>query len=56
MCEGKLTRPSENAMFLRKEIIDAFRKLQEKMEIYSRKTDEKMDTFLHKITDSVGMG
>ena len=24
------------------------------MEIYSRKTDEKMDTFLQTITDSVG--
>ena len=29
-CEGKLTRPSEDAMFLRKEIIDALRRSDEK--------------------------
>ena len=29
-CEGKLTRPSEDAMFLRKEIIDAFKRSDEK--------------------------
>ena len=54
MCEGKLTRPSEDAMFLRKEIIDALKRSDETMESYSRKTDEKMEQFLQKITDSVG--
>ena len=44
-CEGKLTRPSEDAMFFRREI---------KMESYSRKTDEKMEKFLQQISDSVG--
>ena len=64
-CEGKLTRPSEDAMFLRREIIDALksagekmesysRETNEKMESYSRKTDEKIDKFLQKIMDSVG--
>ena len=66
MCEGKLTRPSEDALFLRKEIIDALkrsdekkmesysRKTNEKIESYLGKTDEKMEKFLQKITDSVG--
>ena len=31
MCEGKLTRPSEDAMFLRKEIIDALKRSGENM-------------------------
>ena len=53
MSEGKLTRPSEDALFSRKEIIDALKRSDEKMESYSRKTDEKMEKFLQKITDSV---
>ena len=54
MCEGKLTRPIEDAMFLRKEIVDALKRSDEKMENYSKKTDEKMDIFLQTIKDSVG--
>ena len=45
--EGKLTGPSEDALFLRKEIIDVLKRSQEKNE-------EKMEQFLQKITDSVG--
>ena len=52
--KSKSTRTSEESIFLQKEIIDAIRKSEEKMEIYSWTTDEKMDTFLLKITDSVG--
>ena len=44
-CEGKLTRLSEDAMFLRREIIDALKGSDVKMESYSRKTDEKMENF-----------
>ena len=47
MSESKLTRPSEDALFLKKEIIDALKRSEEK-------TDEKMDNFLQKISDSVG--
>ena len=65
MCEGKLTSPSEDAMFLRKEIIDALKRSDEKLKvsqgkptrgwkITQRKTDEKMDRFLQAITESVG--
>ena len=54
MCEGKSTRPSEDAVFLRKEIIDALERSDEQMESYSKKTDEKMVNFLQTITQSVG--
>ena len=47
MSEGKLTRPSEDALFLRKEIIDALQRSDEK-------NDEKMEKLLQKITGSVG--
>ena len=53
-CEGKLMRQSEDAMFLRKMIIDALKRSDEKMESYSRKTDEKMEKFLQQISDTVG--
>ena len=45
--EGKLTRPSEDALFSKKEIIDAPERSEEK-------NDEKMDKFLQQILDSVG--
>ena len=52
--KSKSTRTSEECIFLQREIIDAIRKSEEKMEIYSGKTDEKMNKFLQTITDSVG--
>ena len=54
MSEGKSTRPIDDAMFLRREIIDAITRSNEKMETYSKKADEKMDNFLQTINDSVG--
>ena len=46
MTAVKLTRPSEDALFLKKkEIIDALKKSEE--------NDEKMDKFLQKNSDSV---
>ena len=45
--EGKLTRPSEDVLFSRKEIIDVLKRSEEKNE-------EKIEKFLQKITDSVG--
>ena len=53
-CESKLMRPSEDAMFSRKDIIDALKRSDEKMESYSRKTDEKIEKFLQQISDTVG--
>ena len=43
--EGKSTRPSEDAMYLRKEIIDAIKRTSEKIETCSQKADEKMETY-----------
>ena len=45
--EGKSTGPSEDAIFLRREIIDALTRSDVKNEA-------KMEKFLQKITDSVG--
>ena len=45
--EGKLTRPSEDALFLKKEIIDALKRSEEK-------ADEKMEKLPQTISDSVG--
>ena len=42
---GKTTRPSEDAMYLRKEIVDAIRRTSEKIETHSQKVDEKMETY-----------
>ena len=54
MFEGKSIRPSEDAVFLRKEVIDASRRSDDKLESYSKRTDEKMDSFPQTITNSVG--
>ena len=40
-CEGKQTRPSEDAMFLRKEVVDALKRSDEKMESYRWKVSTK---------------
>ena len=47
LSEGKLTRRSEDALFLRKEIIEALKRSDEK-------TDEEMEQFLQRINHSVG--
>ena len=39
------TRPSDDAIFFRREIIDAIKRSDEKMRICSKKADEKMDKF-----------
>ena len=38
-------RDHDDAMFLRREIIDAIRRSDEKMETYLKKEDEEMDKF-----------
>ena len=43
MSESKSTRPSDDPMFLRTEIIDAITRSDEKMETYSKTTNETMD-------------
>ena len=46
--ESKLTRPSEDALFLKKETIDALKKIRRK------KQTKRWTIFLQKISDSVG--
>ena len=47
--EGKLTRPSDDAMYLRREIIDANKRSNENIETCSKKVDEKMEIFDEKM-------
>ena len=66
LSESKPSRLSEDAVYLRKEIINAIersdekmenlsKRTEEQMESYSKTTDEKMDNFLQPITSSVGL-
>ena len=41
--EGKSTRPSEDAMYLRREIIDAIKRTNEKIGPTRKKADEKVE-------------
>ena len=54
MSEGKSTRPSEDAMFLRREKNDTITKSEEKMGTYSEKAGGRVDKFLQTVNDSVG--
>ena len=49
--EGKATKPSEDIAHLRKDIMEALKKTDEKMECYSRKNEEKMIDFSKKADD-----
>ena len=46
--EGKSTRPREDTMYPRKEIIEAIKRTNEKIETYSQKADEKMKNIINK--------
>ena len=49
--EGKATKPSDDIAHLRKNIMEALKKSDEKMECYSRKNEEKMIDFSKKADD-----
>ena len=49
--EGKATKPSDDIAHLRKDIMEALKKTDEKMECYSRKNEEKMIDFSKKADD-----
>ena len=51
--EGKATKPSDDIAHLRKDIMEALKKTDEKMECYSRKNEEKMIDFSKKADDLV---
>ena len=53
-CEGKSTRPSEDAVFLRREIVDALKRCRMKeWKVTRRKQMKRWIKFLQTITDSV---
>ena len=60
MCEGKSTRPSDDAMFLRREIIDALKRSDEKWKLTRGEQTKrwtnlmKMEKILQTNKDSVG--
>ena len=43
--EGKVLKPSDDAVYLRRDIMEAFKRSDEKMENYSRKANEKMESY-----------
>ena len=49
--EEKATKPSDDIAHLRKDIMEALKKSDEKMECYSRKNEEKMLDFSKKADD-----
>ena len=51
--EGKMTKPNDDTVYLRRDIMEALKRPDEKMESYSRKADEMMEKFLQ-ITSTVG--
>ena len=48
--EGKM-KPSDDTVYLRRDIMEALKRPDEKMESYARKADEKMESFSRKADD-----
>ena len=46
--EGKMMKPSDDTVYLRRDVMEALKTSDEKMESYSRKADEKMESFSRK--------
>ena len=46
--EGKMTKPNDDTVYLRRDFMEALKRSDEKMERYSRKSDEKMENFSRK--------
>ena len=49
--EGKMMKPSDDTVYLRRDIMEALKRSDEKKESYSRKADEKMESFSRKADD-----
>ena len=47
--EGKVWKPSDDTVHLRRDIMEAFKRADEKMENYSKKTDEKKKVIQEKL-------
>ena len=46
--KGKMTKPNDDMAHLKRDMMEALRRLDEKMDSYSRKTDEKMECYSRK--------
>ena len=46
--EGKMTKPNDDTVYLRRDILEALKRSDEKMDSYSRKTDEKLESYSKK--------
>ena len=49
--EGKVLKPSDDAVYLRRDIMEAFKRSDEKMENYSRKANGKMESYARKVDE-----
>ena len=49
--EGKMTKPDEDMAHLKSDIMEALRKSDEKLECYSKRTEERMNDFSRKADD-----
>ena len=43
--EVKLTKPNDDTVYLRRDIMEALKRSDEKMDRYSRKTDEEIESY-----------
>ena len=48
--EGKMTKPNDDTLFLRRDIMEALKRSDEKMESYSRKAEEQWKTSQERLT------
>ena len=48
--EGKMTKPNDDTLYLRRDMMEGLKRSDEKMDSYSRKTDEKWKAAQERLT------
>ena len=51
--EGQMTKPNDDTVYLRRDILVALKRLDEKLDSYSRKTDEKMESYSRETDEKI---
>ena len=51
--EGKATKPNDDMVYLKRDIMEALKRSDEKMDSYSRKTDEKVESYSRKTDEKI---
>ena len=51
--KGKMTKPNDDTVYLRRDIMEALKRSDEKMDSYSRKTDEKIESYSRKTDEKM---